>query len=1343
MAVNLEIFGITAHEPSCLWSGRTGGRVDPHSDQLLVWGFLKYRSSRGWCEIRAAGPNLWFAAAQALGFQIASIRSAFTPFVDLIRPFCGSARVLSAHPRRFNSLPDIVFLDLGSLPWGPGSDKYWEGWRTTHVFFCSGEDTDADDGVRAAPPPPCPTGWSSRSVALSHREAGGATSGRWSVVAWYPPLIPFSEPLPVVPQSWFPLFSYIKDRERTTPHPSPPDGGVAVASVVRVDGLVQDWGLFPASDLAAKVLVQCSFSPSGYGFRSLTGPELGGLWDLPISVLDTLPGQGSTTILQGFFQSAPTKILFAGADFLLTASFRGGLGGLKQGPVGPRPLSDSALGLARPSDHTFELAEVVVVKGDSQKADDAAVPDQLWLHAFLGGYAERDPPSGWQASMPGFRAFGLRYWRRRAVRGYFNWRRSNIPWQSNLPTPAQMVRWRMGMAFGRVRPVYEWTAKGRLAYNKQWALLRNSEEGVATVEAGFDAIRRCANANWFEWLEGSAPLFWNWPKEYQREVRDGQPHYITGSFGPPYLRPQSKHKDPAKQELMRAKVVKVRRLEYIKAGRIESGTSFFSVDKGATDIRMVYNGTGCGLNDVLYAPHFGLPTVRATLRAILPGFFQCDLDVQDQFLNYKLHKSLREYSGVDVRGVRSLAAEDAVWEKLRPARWERWERNWMGLRDSPYRSLQWQVRLKLVAYGDRKNVTNPFHWDRVVLNLPGSPGYRADLPWVMKIRVDGHIAAEIFVYVDDGRAIGHSAEMAWRVARFYAAMCARLGVQDAARKRTSASRTPGPWAGTVTHTDQDQVCGMVSQEKWDKTQVLIRELDGMLARDLLPLQRLLEIRGFLIYVVRTYPWLNPYIKGLHLTVDSWRPGREASGFKLRGEELERAMAVWTASRGLPCRREDEDGLEEASTTPQHSSDEPPGDVRPVARLRRDIACLLELTKSPQPPRQLYRAKHVTAFFVIGDASGTGKGVAVVEQYGVDYEAGPWKVQWRKESSNVREAENLTDRIERLSEGGTLFEHEVFVLTDNSAFEGAYYKGHSPSEKLNDIVFRLHKTERDGGFILRVLHISGKRMKATGVDGLSRGDLTEGVLAGVDPFSFLPFNLGADERSKGAVSSWVRSWWRTKKGEDWGGLPLEEVTAETMFELKDLKTARLWLVAPAVMETALELFCEDRMAHPQWPHVFVIPRLMTHMWRKDLGKDADVLFTVPAGANFWASGQFEPLIVAIVFPLAHVPRYTGPWLVKGTDEGARYERALTDGFKGNDTGELHELGGSLQRVWEDAASGSRAVLQQLLAWAGGFPPVQKCLVRSVLPRSRKRPLSETGQERRRKRLRPGPGYTRVA
>jgi len=116
----------------------------------------------------------------------------------------------------------------------------------------------------------------------------------------------------------------------------------------------------------------------------------------------------------------------------------------------------------------------------------------------------------------------------------------------------------------------------------------------------------------------------------------------------------------------------------------------------------------------------------------------------------------------------------------------------MGLRDSPYRSLQWQVCLKLEVYGDRKALGNPYHWDRVEFNLPGSKRYRSDLPWVMKIRADGHLAAEIFVYVDDGHAAGHSPWLTWAAARAYAAGCSRRGVQDASRKRTSPSDTTGP-----------------------------------------------------------------------------------------------------------------------------------------------------------------------------------------------------------------------------------------------------------------------------------------------------------------------------------------------------------------------------------------------------------------------------------------------------------------------------------------------------------------------------------------------------------------------
>ncbi len=169
------------------------------------------------------------------------------------------------------------------------------------------------------------------------------------------------------------------------------------------------------------------------------------------------------------------------------------------------------------------------------------------------------------------------------------------------------------MVFGAIGPRYEWTANGRSTYRVQCGLLRGSDEGLSTITAGHDVIWHCTNANWFEWLEGSASLFWNWPRKYQKEVRDGQPHYLTGTFGAPYLKAQSRLKDPAKHELMRAKVVNVRRRDYIQAEEVISGTSFFSVDKGATDIWMVYNGTSCGLNGILYAPHFGLPTVKETL----------------------------------------------------------------------------------------------------------------------------------------------------------------------------------------------------------------------------------------------------------------------------------------------------------------------------------------------------------------------------------------------------------------------------------------------------------------------------------------------------------------------------------------------------------------------------------------------------------------------------------------------------------------------------------------------------------------------------------------------------------
>jgi hypothetical protein len=55
--------------------------------------------------------------------------------------------------------------------------------------------------------------------------------------------------------------------------------------------------------------------------------------------------------------------------------------------------------------------------------------------------------------------------------------------------------------------------------------------------------------------------------EYQQGLRDGQPHYIMGAF-PQFMQPQKGHKDPIKHELMRTKVVQVRKQGYILPGKV-------------------------------------------------------------------------------------------------------------------------------------------------------------------------------------------------------------------------------------------------------------------------------------------------------------------------------------------------------------------------------------------------------------------------------------------------------------------------------------------------------------------------------------------------------------------------------------------------------------------------------------------------------------------------------------------------------------------------------------------------------------------------------------------------------
>ena len=79
-------------------------------------------------------------------------------------------------------------------------------------------------------------------------------------------------------------------------------------------------------------------------------------------------------------------------------------------------------------------------------------------------------------------------------------------------------------------------------------------------------------------------------------------------------------------------------------------------------------------------------------------------------------------------------------------------------------------------------------------------------------------------------------------------------------------------------------------------------------------------------------------------------------------------------------------------------------------------------------------------------------------------------------------------------------------------KNTFYKGTSSSETLFNLIFRLRTLELKGDIILHMIHVSSKRIIVSGVNALSRGDTTMGIMRGNSSLSYFPFHLGVDQRS---------------------------------------------------------------------------------------------------------------------------------------------------------------------------------------------------------------------------------------
>ncbi|KAL7573962.1 hypothetical protein ACA910_001969 [Epithemia clementina (nom. ined.)] len=129
----------------------------------------------------------------------------------------------------------------------------------------------------------------------------------------------------------------------------------------------------------------------------------------------------------------------------------------------------------------------------------------------------------------------------------------------------------------------------------------------------------------------------------------------------------------------------------------------------------------------------------------------------------------------------------------------------------------------------------------------------------------------------------------------------------------------------------------------------------------------------------------------------------------------------------------------------------------------------------------------------------------------------------------------------------------------------------------------------------------------------------------------------------------------------------------LFEAPKLESGKfVWAPPPGAADVALEELRKARIKRQSSIHVFIVPRLFTMRWFKQLHKAADLVIEVPASTPFWDDSNFEPLIVALCFPIIRYP----PWQIRGTPKMFAMEREL-------------------RRVWDNPDLDGGDILRKLL------------------------------------------------
>ena len=95
-----------------------------------------------------------------------------------------------------------------------------------------------------------------------------------------------------------------------------------------------------------------------------------------------------------------------------------------------------------------------------------------------------------------------------------------------------------------------------------------------------------------------------------------------------------------------------------------------------------------------------------------------------------------------------------------------------------------------------------------------------------------------------------------------------------------ARKDGGPRRGTAVHIIDGSIYQLIGDGKWAKTRIIIiKWLQRVASEESMNYKELQSDRGLLNHVFDKYISCSPFMKGMHLTLDSWNPHWDPEGWK--------------------------------------------------------------------------------------------------------------------------------------------------------------------------------------------------------------------------------------------------------------------------------------------------------------------------------------------------------------------------------------------------------------------------------------------------------------------------------